>query len=486
MIALALTGVPEAMPATPSVPDRPAPSCPNCRQLNAELQAAQARLEALEKKLQQLESDLRRSQRQAAPFAREHKKKVRKRPGRRTGEGKFSYREKPADSVVEQTLVVPLGGCPCCGGAALKDVKTHEQFEVDIPPIKPRWRRYLFQSGYCGACKKRVYARHPEQLSLATGAAGVVVGPRAKALAADLKHRLGLPLRKSAELLRCGFGLQVTASALCQANARLAIKTEPLYGEIAETIATSAAVYADDTGWRIAGEPAWLWVFAAPEATLYAIDRRRSHEVAHEILSEEFAGVLVSDCAPAFDHRRLSHWTKQKCFAHLLKDLRQMEDQKARGAVRFPRAVAEVLREALGLGRERQAVPAELFQARRQELEQRLDRLICPRRRLSDPDNARFAKRLRKQREHLFTFLSHEGVEATNNRAERMLRPGVITRKTGGCNRSAPGARTHEILASILVTLSQQGRDILGYLSDVLRASGPLPELFPAPTPSTT
>lgn len=229
---------------------------------------------------------------------------------------------------------------------------------MELPEVRPRWRRYLFQSGYCAACKERVRSRHPEQVSLATGSAGVVVGPRAKALAADLKHRLGVPYRKTCELFRSAFGLEVTASPLCQAERRLARKAEGAYAEIAEQLASSAAVHADETGWRIAGESACL----------------------------------------------------------------------------------------------------------------------------SDPDNARLARRLRVQRRHLFTFLYLDAVEATNNRAERMLRPAVITRKTGGCSRSPPGARAHEVLASMLVTLRQQGRDLLGYLHAVLTAPGPVPSLLPAPT----
>jgi hypothetical protein len=120
----------------------------------------------------------------------------------------------------------------------------------------------------------------------------------------------------------------------------------------------------------------------------------------------------------------------------------------------------------------------ESFAARRQGLEERLDALIAEGRRFSDPDNARLAKRLRKQREHLFTFLEVEGVEATNNRAERALRPAVVVRKTGGCNRTPQGARTHAVLASLLVTAKQQGRAPLDYLTEVLTARGkflPLP-----------
>ena len=72
-------------------------------------------------------------------------------------------------------------------------------------------------------------------------------------------------------------------------------------------------------------------------------------------------------------------------------------------------------------------------------------------RRLSDPDDRPFAKRLRKQRRHLSNLLKHDGVDATDNRAERMLRPAVVVRKTGGCNKTKRDAETHSVPASILV-----------------------------------
>lgn len=106
----------------------------------------------------------------------------------------------------------------------------------------------------------------------------------------------------------------------------------------------------------------------------------------------------------------------------------------------FPRALLALLREALELGEERVTIDDESFAVRRRGLEERLDALIAVGGRFSDPDNARLAKRLRKQREHLFTFLEVEGVEATNNRAERALRPAVVVRETGAAI-GHPGVR---------------------------------------------
>jgi hypothetical protein len=449
-------------------------TCPNCERLQAQVQGLQERVAALE-------AELRRGKRQAAPFSRDQKKDPPQRPGRKPGQGPFSFRHGPPEAEVEEVSLVPLPACPHCGGA-VEAVSTHEHLQVDLPEIRPRWRRFRFQSAYCPSCQRRVAARHPEQLSCAAGAAGVGVGPRAKALACDLKHRLGVPYAKISELYHTAFGLEVTPSALCQAEARLAQKAEPLYSELAISLSEAPAVHVDETGWRIAGEPAWLWVFTNKQATLYAIDRRRSHAVVTDVLSEDFQGVLIRDGLRTYEHRDLAGWTHQTCLAHLIRAAAELEERKRRGAVRFPRAVAALLRAALALASAREALGPSTVRARRRGLEAELDRLISERRHFTDPDNARLARRLRRQRAHLFPFLEHPEVEGTNNRAERMIRPAVISRKTGGCNQSPPGARTHELLASVLVTLRQQGRDILDSLTAVLTAAGEPPPLLCAPT----
>jgi len=444
--------------------------CSNCRRLQAELEKAQARIAALE-------AELRRGRRQATPFSRDEPKPDPKPPGRRAGQGLFSHRARPQEEAMQETVEVPLEACPECGGP-LEDQATHEQVQVDLPEVEPVMVRFRTESGYCPRCRKRVRSRHPDQVSTATGAAGVSLGPLAKALAADLKHRLGIPYRKIADLFQTAFGLTVTAGGLCQADERLAAKAEPVYEELVEAIRRSTAVYADETGWRIGVLSTWLWVFTSQTITVYTIDERRSHEVVVEILGREFAGILVADCFLAYDHQALVDWLQQKCFAHFLRELAKLAREKTRGAVRFPQALATLLREALAVRDEQPTLDRATFEVRLQQLEAQLDVLIAEGRRFTDPDNARMAKRLRKQRRHLLRFLQVEGVEATNNRAERALRPAVIVRKTGGCNKTPRGARTHAVLASVLQTLKQQGREAVDYLASVLTAPTEPPKLL--------
>ena len=436
---------------------------------NQRLQRDNLRLQKLLERLQAEVEELQRAgKRQAAPFARRKLVEHPKKPGRKAGQGKFSQREKPAPKQVKETKVAKLHGCPQCG-SKLRAIHQHEQYVTDIPVVVPFTTRYVTYSGYCVVCHKRVRSRHPEQTSQATGAAGVLVGPRAKALAADLKHRLGSSYGKVSEALNDAFGLQVCRSGWCQADQRLAETARPVYQELMEVVRRSMVVHADETGWRIGTLSAWLWVFANQEATVYAIRDNRSSDVVVEILGKEFKGILVSDCFVAYDDKRLTDWLKQKCFSHLLKDLKGMEESKTGRAVRFAQQLTTLLREALALKAEKARLDPLSFTQRAQALETQLDRLISKQRNLKDRDNVRFARRLRKHRPHLLRFLYVDGLDATNNLAERQLRPGVIIRKTNGCNRAKGGAEAHSILTSVMVTCHQHDIPILDYMVSLQR-----------------
>jgi transposase len=457
-------------------------------ELEAQLRKRDELIAALQEKLQHLEDEMektkRAGKRQATPFARKKRVAKPKQPGRRKGQGKFSRRRKPGPEEVKETKKAPLECCPDCGGS-LTQRKEHEQFVVDIPPVEPEVTRYVTYSGHCTCCRRRVRSRHPEQISDATGAAGVVVGPRAKALAADMKHRFGLSYGKVCGLLEDAFGLRVSRGGWCQADMRLAQQAKPIYEELIEVVRESSVVHVDETGWRIGTLSAWLWVFTNRETTVYTIRHSRGHDVVVDILGAEFSGVLNSDCFLAYNAKALNDWLKQKCVGHLLRNLSEIEASKTRGAVRFARNITDLLREALQLKAEKPALPEKVFIERATALEERLDRLIHKRRQFTDPDNARFAKRLRKHREHLLRFLYVDGLDATNNQAERQLRPAVITRKTTGCNRVASGAEGHSILASILATCHQRAIPILDFLIELQRATGNPPALGP-PQPAPT
>ena len=444
------------------------------------IQRQQKEMERLRERMEELE---RAGKRQATPFARREWVERPRKPGRKAGQGKFVHRRLPAIQAVYETKTAKLQGCPECGGKLCK-IRKHEQYVTDIPVVEVKTTRFVTFSGYCRTCHHRVRSRHPEQTSQASGAAGVLVGPRAKALAADLKHRLGVSYGKVSEVLQDSFGLQVSRSGWCQADQRLARTARPVYAELVEAIRKCSVVYTDETGWRIGTLAAWLWVFTNSEASVYAIRDNRSSDVLVDILGGEFHGILASDGFVAYDQQRLKTWLKQKCVGHLLRELKEMQENQSGRALHFARQVTIVLQEALALKAQKTSLEPLSFLQQARDLEARLDTLLGPQRRLSNRDNLRFAKRLRKHRPHLLRFLYVDALEATNNQAERMLRPAVITRKTNGCNRSRSGAETHAILSSVLVTARQHSIPILDYLVQLQRFGETPSPLIPALDPA--
>lgn len=424
-----------------------------------ELRAEVERLKA------ELEQTRRAGKRQAAPFSKGTPRAHPKRPGRKAGHPS-SHRPVPPPEQVDRIIEVPLPpDCPECH-APLDEapVTIHDQYQIDLPEPKPTITRFRVPVTRCPACYRRIQGRHPEQISNALGAAAVQFGPRLLGFAADLKHRLGVSYRKCSSVLATLTGLIVSSAALVRSGHRLGRLARPSYDRLIAAARRSVVQHVDETGWKIGGRSAWLWVFADEHATLYRIRNGRGHDVVVEVLGEDYPGVLVSDCFLAYDPL---NFTKSKCAAHLLKRCSEVERSKSRGAVRFSRRVAALLRRAMALKRRRGTIGAHGYAVLRGKVHAELDRLLAGT--YTDPDNARLAKLLRKHRASVLGFLDHDAVEATNNLAEQEVRPAVIARKLSAGNRTEAGAETHAVLASLLRTYRRQGRSILEGLTALLR-----------------
>lgn len=257
----------------------PDPKDQEIAELRQQLAQALATIQKLQKQVELLQGEVeelkRAGKRQATPFARRHWVEHPRQPGRKAGKGRFVYRERPSLKEVNETKTANLPSCPECGGK-LRQRRKHEQFMIDLPEVQPVITRFVTYSGYCGHCHKRMRSSHPDQISQASGAAGVMVGPRAKALAADLKHRLGASYAKVSEALEDAFGLRVSRSGWCQADQKLASIAKPVYEELLERIQQCSVAHADETGWRIGMLAAWLWVFTNREISVYAIRDNRA------------------------------------------------------------------------------------------------------------------------------------------------------------------------------------------------------------------
>lgn len=462
------------------------PTCLRCRELEQEVESLRAENRNLKARLRRAErraeSAERAGKRQAAPFSKGEPTRRPKRPGRRPGADYGTPARRPVPEQVDETVEVDLPEvCPDCG-KALEAHGTTDQYQTDLPPVRPHVTRFRIHLGRCTACGKAVRGRHPQQTSQAVGAAGSQLGPQAVALTAHLNKGLGLSFEKCTSLFEVAFGLRVSRSGLSQALDRLADAAEPTYQGLLRALNEAPVLSPDETGWKVGGELQWLWVFATPDLTVYTLQDGRGFEQATRGLRPDYGGTLIRDgWAP---YRRFEEATHQSCLAHLLRRCHRLIDAALAGAARFPHAVRRLLQRGLDL-RDRfgagEISPLELAQVT-VELETEMERLLQWN--VQVPANRRFLKHLTTEQSALFTFLLDPRVEATNWWAEQAVRPAVVTRKVTGGNRTWSGALTQEVLASILATADKQGLDPFDLLHQIYCAPDPLLiDLAPPPSP---
>src|SRR5438128_1344715 len=253
---------------------------------------------------------------------------------------------------------------------------------------------------------------------------------------------------------------------------RLGKKAEPTYEELRQAVRRSPINQLDETGWRVAAHLEWLWVSVNADVTLYAILPGRGFAEAASIVGEDYAGFLNHDgWQPYYRFPQAFH---QTCLSHLIRRCKDMIGTASAAAARFPQTVRQLLWEGLALRDRymRQEISTHGLRVATGRLAAEMDRLVSKTYR--DAANRRLAKHLRHEQPWLFTFLHCPGIEATNNAAERALRPAVVARKTWGGNRTENGAKTQQMLISILTTCRQQGKDSFDRITELFLSSAPM------------
>ena len=458
-----------------SEPDSNPADCPRC-------QALEQRVKALEEVVRQLtekiEAQQREQKKQTVRFPKNKRKTSPKKPGRKGG---HSQQKRAIPEVIDREVDVPVPAhCPDC--QIPWEITTHTQYQTDIPPVKPTITKFNIQVGNCSCCGMRIQGRHEDQVSDALGSANHVLGPQVQALAARLKHQCGTSYQKICDLLKSFFQFQTCPGTLARAGERFARKAGSTFAGIQEKLRQSSVVHADETGWRVGTESAWLWVFCNSDYTLFEVAPCRGHEVVGQNLGPGFEGVLVCDGLSSYDPLP---WDRQRCQAHLLRRMAALSEQWENRCdsdelfweIDELRCLKELLTRSEELKQQRDLLPAVEYQQQTEALRQTLSDWI----EINDPHFfseteetfQRLVRHVQKHEEEWLRFLEHGQVDRTNNLAERQIRWGVITRKVGGCNQSWRGSRKTSVLSSLLASCVQQGRSFLSLVRQTLLSRAP-------------
>lgn len=438
------------------------------RQENAALKSENARLKQQVDELTRQPSS--KPERGVPAFVKANvSDRPRRRPGRKKGHAP-ALRPPPRKIDVKLEVPLPVDSlgkrcCPHCR-TQLSHMKHHRRLVEDIVPSKVVTTCYHTHSGYCPSCRKRLESRSEDQPP-AANLPHAQLGLNAMATAAVMRVCYRLPLRQITQLFEDLPGLTMSPAAVSKQLRRLSRWLNGEYDRLQLVLRAAGVVHADETGWRTNGKNGYLWTLTNADHTLYHVDRSRGGKVIADLLGEAFGGTLVSDFYAVYDQ---FDCPQQKCLTHLLRELRDtVQKRPALTSHMFFKRCKQLVQEMLRLQKRRPDLSAAAYCRQVKSIETRLRNLGA--KSWDDADADRLAARLRKYEGRLTTFLHDANVDGTNNAAERALRPAVVMRKITGGSRSESGAEAWAILASVMRTAQQQGRDVVTTIKELLRAT---------------
>lgn len=335
---------------------------------------------------------------------------------------------------------------------------------AELPPISVIVSEHRTHQLRCRHCRARTSARLPVVIGCSP------FGPRLQAATVTLTARHRISRRGIGELARDLFGVTLCTGAVDAICRRASDALAGPHCQLQDWVLDQGALHVDETGWRTSGEGRALWTATTPEATFLQIAERCNREQ-FDALIGAYAGIVVSDRWNGYSH--LDPNQRQVCWSHLQRDFRRHADG---------------LGEQKPFGEQGLELTGRVFAAWRayrheHDDRDRLKREIAPiqteLRELLEhaspkkPRNRwhrRFANNLLKVWPALWTFSTIDGVEPTNNPAERALRAPVIHRKISLGTQSEDGERFAERALSVAATCRLQRRSLFTYLSELITA----------------
>lgn len=319
---------------------------------------------------------------------------------------------------------------------------------LEMPPI-PKVEIVEYKLGYYGThyCGAENIADHPQCPIKGDASASTL------ALVQDLRVTERLSIGLTLRFLKERFGAQFSPGSIVSFTKRTAKFLEHEHFLLVNKIRNSKVLYIDETGFYVNGKRIWMWIFTNGEDVLIVIRNSRGSKIIENVLGKTFRGVVVSDCFSAYLRYQMRYGIRfQKCWAHLLREARKCAQCCEEG-----KAVYDELK--IFFDRMRKFIDTKPSDNDRTlEYQYALNWLDSfTSRQFMEDCIPKVFNRLKRYRECWFTCILIQGVEPTNNTAERGLRPQVIIRRLRGSLRSEESIKDHEIIHSLFATWHNKG-----------------------------
>jgi transposase len=390
-------------------------------------------------------------------------KSKKRKPGGQPGHKGVNRELIPTEEVNEVIPVFPEA-CDSCGAALTREPdcgqptgKYWRHQVIDIAEPKPEVAEYHLHCIRC-SCGAENWGKLPQ-----TARSGF--GPRLTAFLAHLTGLHRVTRRGCQEIAKTIFGIDICLGSVCKLHQEVSESLASAHEAARQALPKQPVLNIDETGWKNQGQGRWLWIIVTPVVAFFHVAASRGARVLKEILGNDYKGILCSDMYSAY--KAFHNGVRQFCWAHIIRGIKGIKHTcTSPDAVRFSKWMLSETGRMFALWHAFKAghLDRETLVRKSVPIRSRMSKCLQQYCTSSDYDVAKAAKSLLKHWHGLFTFLEYEGVEPTNNSAERGGRPAVQWRKICFGNQSHDG----ELLTARLLTTERscilQGRNSFQFI----------------------
>lgn len=392
------------------------------------------------------------------------KKPSGRRPGGQVGHEGHFRKLLPLEEVDEVIRHRP-GRCRHCGAefdesAAQQTVDRHQLSELPRRAVKVSEHQAI--ACRCGKCGLLTKQPIPDELKIS------VLGPRLSAAVSFVSSRVHGSRRAVEELLEEVLGAPLALGTVIAREREMTAALNQPYREAKEAVQQAAAKNVDETGWKRAGR--FLWVAATRSLAVFHLDPCRNRDAMHQLLGAQVNGTICTDRYGVYQKVPLKQ--RALCWSHLKRDFQELSEAERPGATAMGEAGLKICSGVHHLWeRFRNGMIGRATLRRRVALlRRRMLKLLRRGCRCPVKLAAQFCGELLRLEPALWTFARVDGIEPTNNHAERMLRPAVMWRKQSQGSHSLTGCRFVERILTAVQTLRLHGRSVMDYLEQAVHA----------------
>jgi len=364
------------------------------------------------------------------------------------GHGRKGFNEDDAARIVDVGL---NAACPDCG-RPMEDKGIRYRSVLEIPPPRPEPILYRLRKNYCSHCHKAHQAQAPAVLPKA------LFGNQLIARIAFMHYVHGIPLGRICDQMGLDLG------SVVQILHRLAGLFKPVLPRLIELYRAAPVRHADETSWRTDGHSGYAWLFCTPDVSIFMFRLTRSASVPREVFGNQpLPGVLIVDRYNGYNQVPCK---LQYCYAHLMREVEDLAKEfpdNAEVSV-FTATFIPLLASAMHL--RNQPITDQDYYRQAAALKHSI--VFVSEQPAQHLGIRHIQDIFRDHADRLYHWADNRNVPAENNRSERELRPTVIARKVSFGSQSEVGAKTREIMMSVLHTLKKRHQHSEDYFKSVL------------------